>query len=120
MQKRRGRPVAAGGGRGAVQPAQTIASAASAAHVRPPRDRPSDSRLGLAADFLSFDPAPCVQIQGCEDLLSDIGGQQVAGTGGMLVSADHTGVDPDRPPHALGHIGVATELVEDPHPGTVG
>ena len=64
MQKRRGRPVAAGGGRGAVQPAQTIASAASAAHVRPPRDRPSDSRLGLAADFLSFDPAPCVQIQG--------------------------------------------------------
>jgi len=88
-------------------------------HVSPPRDRPSDSRLGLAANFLSFDPAPCVQIQGCDDLLSDIGGQQMAGTGGMLVSADHTGVDTDRPPHALGHIGVATELVQDPHPSAV-
>jgi len=48
-----------------------------------------------------------------------IGGQQVAGTGGMLVSADYTGVDSDRPLPALGHIGIATELVEDPHPCTV-
>ena len=43
----------------------------------------------------------------------------MAGTGGMLVSADHTGVDTDRPPHALSHIGVATELVQDPHPSAV-
>lgn len=43
----------------------------------------------------------------------------MAGTGGMLVSANHPGVDPDRPPGALGHVGVTAQLLEDPRPGTV-
>ena len=91
--------------------------------VSPPRERPSDSRLGLArglaVDFLSFDPAPCVQHERGNDLLVDIGRGLVAGTGGVLMGPDHSGVDPDRPLRTLGHVGVATELIEDPHPGLV-
>jgi hypothetical protein len=34
----------------------------------------------------------------------------------VLVGADHCGVDPDRPLRTLEHVGVAAELVEDPHP----
>jgi hypothetical protein len=43
----------------------------------------------------------------------------VSGTSGVLMSADHPGVDPDRPSRALVLIGVPTQLVEDPHPGTI-
>src|SRR5919112_1739884 len=85
----------------------------------PPRDRPSDSRLGLAAGFLSFDPAPCVQLGGHDDLRGDIGRRFVARTPGVLMGADHPGVDPDRPPGALGRVGIAAQLVEDPDPGPV-
>jgi hypothetical protein len=75
--------------------------------VSPPRDRPRDSRLGRATDFLSFRPAPCVQLQGRDDLRGDIGGQLVARTGSVLVGAYDSGVDPDRPVPALVQVGVA-------------
>lgn len=84
--------------------------------VSPPRDRPRDSRLGLAADFLSFDPAPCVHVEGCDDLRGDIGGRLVAGAGGVLVGANDAGVDPDRPFRTLVPVGAAAQLVEDPRP----
>jgi len=75
--------------------------------VNPPRDRPNASRLGLAADFLSFDPAPCVQLDRLDNLLGHIGGQLVASSGGVLVSTDYPGVDPDRPLPTLGPVGIA-------------
>jgi len=82
--------------------------------VRPPRDRPRLSRLGLPAGFLSSDPAPCGQLEGCDDLRGDVSRRLVAGNGGVLVGADHPGIDPDRPLRALVLIGVTTELIEDP------
>lgn len=88
-------------------------------HVNPPRERPSASRLGLAADFLSFDPAPCVHLDGRNDLRGDIGRRPAAGTGGMLMGTDHRGVDPDRPLGTFGHIGLTAQLAQKPLPGTV-
>jgi hypothetical protein len=44
----------------------------------------------------------------------------VAGTGGVLVGADHPSIDPDRPLRALVGIGVAAQFVEDPDPGAIG
>jgi len=87
--------------------------------VSPPRERPSDSRLGLAADFLSFDPAPGVHLGARNNLRSDIGGRLVAGTGGVLMGTDHPGVDPDRPSWSLVLVGVPTQLVEDPYPSAI-
>jgi hypothetical protein len=75
--------------------------------VSPPRDRPRDSRLGRAADFLSFRPALCVQLQGRDDLRGDIGRQLVARTGSVLVGAYDCGVNPDRPVPALVQVSVA-------------
>ena len=57
--------------------------------LSPPRDRPSPSRSGR--DFLSFDGAPCVVL----------GGGRAAGSGGVLVGADHGGIHPHRPIRAL-------------------
>ena len=74
--------------------------------VNPPRERPSASRPGLAADFLSFDPAPCVQLDRRDNLLGHISGGLVASSGGVLVSTDYPGVDPDRPLRTLGLVGV--------------
>lgn len=88
-------------------------------HVNPPRERPNDSRLGLAAGFLSFDPAPCVQLGGRDDLRGNIDGRPVAGPGRVLMGADHPGVDSDRPARALVLVGVAAQLIEDPGPGSV-
>jgi hypothetical protein len=34
----------------------------------------------------------------------------------VLVGADHSGVDPDRPLRAFGRVGVTAELVENSHP----
>ena len=39
--------------------------------------------------------------------------------GGVLVSTDYPGVDPDRPLPTLGLVGVAAQLVEDKHPRAV-
>ena len=87
--------------------------------VNPPRERPSASRLGLAADFLSFDPAPCVQLDRRDNLLGHISGELVASSGGVLVSTDYPGVDPDRPLRTLGLVGVAAQLIEDKHPRAI-
>ena len=87
--------------------------------VNPPRERPSASRLGLAADFLSFDPAPCVQLDRRDNLLGHISGRLVASSGGVLVCTDYPGVDPDRPLPTLGLISVAAQLVEDKHPRSI-
>jgi hypothetical protein len=43
----------------------------------------------------------------------------VAGTGGMLMGADHAGVDPDRPLGAFTPVGVAAQLVEEIFPSPV-
>ena len=98
---------------------QRVSAARWIFEVNPPRDRPSDSRLGLAAGFLSFDPAPCVQIGGRDDLRGDISRRLMACTRCMLMGADHPGIDPDRPPRALLPVGVPAQLIEDPRPGTV-
>jgi hypothetical protein len=87
--------------------------------VSPPRERPRLSRLGLPVDFLLFDPAPCGQLSGRNDLRIDVCRRLVAGTGGVLVGADHPGVDRDRPLRALLVVGVAAQLIEDHGPGTV-
>ena len=89
-------------------------------HVNPPRERPNASRLGLAADFLWFDPAPGVHIDGREDLRVDVSGWQVTGPGGVLVGAHHAGVSPDRPVRALARVGLTAQPVEQPFPGTIG
>ena len=44
----------------------------------------------------------------------------MAGTGGVLVGTDHSGVDSDCPLGAFGTVGVAAQLVEQLFPGTVG
>ena len=44
----------------------------------------------------------------------------MAGTGGMLMGANHCGVDPDGPFGALDQIGVTAQLVEEYLPRTVG
>ena len=46
-------------------------------------------------------------------------GRGVAGTGGVLMGADHRAVHPDRPVRAFGHIGLSTQRVEDPGQGAV-
>jgi hypothetical protein len=45
--------------------------------------------------------------RGRDDLRGDIGGQFVARTGSVLVSAYDCGVDPDRPVPALVQVSVA-------------
>ena len=87
--------------------------------VSPPRERPNVSREGRVADFLSFDPAPCVDLDRREDLRVDVDRRRVAGTGGVLMRPNHAGVDPDRPLPALGQVGAPAELVEDLHPRSV-
>ena len=44
----------------------------------------------------------------------------MAGASGVLVGANHSGVHPDRPLAALDHVGVATQLIEDLVPDTIG
>ena len=68
----------------------------------------------LQADFLSFDPPPCVQLGRRDDLRGDVGGRGVAGTGGVLMGSDHCAVHSDRPVRAFGHIGLSAQLIEDP------
>ena len=74
---------------------------------------------GSPTEFLSFDPPPCVQLGRRDDLRGDVGGRGVAGTGGVLMGADHCAVHPDRPVRAFGHVGVAAQRVEDPSQGAV-
>jgi len=84
--------------------------------------RPADvasGGSGSPADFLSFDPPPCVQFGRRNDLRGDVGGRVVAGTGGMLMGADDGAVHPNRPVRAFGHVGVAAQLVQDPGQGAV-
>jgi hypothetical protein len=69
---------------------------------------------GSPADFLSFDPPPCVQLGGRDDLRRDVGGRDAAGTGGVLMGPDHRAVHPDRPVRTFGHIGLSTQRVQDP------
>ena len=85
--------------------------------TRPADPPPSGS--GWSADFLSFDPPPCVQLGRRDDLRGDVGGRGVAGTGGVLMGADHCAVHPDRPVRAFGHIGLSAQRVEDPSQGAV-
>ena len=44
----------------------------------------------------------------------------MAGTSGMLVGTDHSGVDPDRPLGASGQVCVAAQLVQELLQGPVG
>jgi len=74
---------------------------------------------GSPTEFLSFDPPPCVQLGGRDDLRGDVGGRLVAGTRGVLMGSDHTAVHPDRPVQPFGQIGVAAQLLEDPGQGAV-
>ena len=83
----------------------------------PPDFPPSES--GSPADFLSFDPPPCVQLGRRDDLRGDVGRRGVAGTGGVLMGADHRAVHPDRPVRAFGHVGAAAQGVQDPSQGAV-
>jgi hypothetical protein len=106
------------GGDPGDRPAAAIGGKVNLAR-QPAPGPPERLPAGLGGQLLVIRPCPLCPDSGCDDLLGDIGGQQMAGTGGMLVSADHTGVDSDRPLHALGHIGVPTELVQDPHPSAV-
>ena len=43
----------------------------------------------------------------------------MAGTGGVLVGTDHSGVDSDCPLGAFDLVGVAAQLVEDKHPRAI-
>ena len=79
----------------------------------------SGSPPDFSPDFLSFDPPPCVQLGGRDDLRGDVGGQGVPGTGGVLMGADHRAVHPDRPVRAFGHVGVAAQRVQDPRQGAI-
>ena len=83
-----------------------------------PVDCPSGGS-GSSLDFLSFDPPPCVQLGRRDDLRRDVGGRGVAGTGGVLMGADHRAVHPDRPVRAFGHVGAAAQGVQDPSQGAV-
>ena len=74
---------------------------------------------GSLTEFLSFDPPPCVQLGRRDDLRGDVGGWGVAGTRGVLMGSDHPAVHTDRPVRAFGHIGVATQLIQDPGQGAV-
>jgi hypothetical protein len=74
---------------------------------------------GSRTDFLSFDPPPCVQLGRCDDLRGNVGGRGVAGTGGVLMGADHRAVHPDRPVRAFGHVGAAPQRVQDPSQGAI-
>jgi hypothetical protein len=101
--------------------------------VNPPRDRPIASRLGLparpadppsggsgsSADFLSFDPPPCVQFGRRDNLRGNVGGRLVAGTGGVLMGSDHGAVHPDRPVQAFRRVGTAAQLVQDTSQGAI-
>ena len=74
---------------------------------------------GSSADFLSFDPPPCVQFGRRDDLRGDVGGWGVAGTGGVLMGADHRAVHSDRPVRALGRVGATAQRVQDLSQGAV-
>jgi hypothetical protein len=74
---------------------------------------------GSALDFLSFDPPPCVQLGRRDNLRGDVGGRGVAGTGGVLMGADHCAIHPDRPVRAFRRVGTAAQLVQDPGQGAV-
>ena len=88
-----------------------------------PADPPSGGSGSLAdfllADFLSFDPPPCVQLGRRDDLRGDVGGRGVAGTGGVLMGSDHGAIDTDRPVRAFGYIGLSAQLIEDRGQGAV-
>ena len=77
--------------------------------LSPPRERPSPSRPGRAAGFLSFAAAPRDQVRG----------QGPARAGGMLVRADHRGIGAERPVLALGLIAADPQPVQDLLPGPV-
>ena len=74
---------------------------------------------GSPADFLSFDPPPCVQLGRRDDLRGDVGGRGVAGTSGVLMGANHGAVHPDRPVRALGRVGATAQRVQDLSQGAV-
>jgi hypothetical protein len=44
----------------------------------------------------------------------------MASTGGMLMGAHHPAIDAHRPLHAVGAVGAAAQLIEDPRPAAVG
>ena len=44
----------------------------------------------------------------------------MAGTGGVLVGTNHSGVYSDRPLAAFHHVGAAAQLVKDLFPDTIG
>ena len=84
--------------------------------------RPADcppGGSGSSADFLSFDPPPCVQLGRCDDLHGDVSGRLMAGTRGVLMGSDHPTVHADRPVPAFGHVRVAAQLIQDPGQGAV-
>lgn len=80
--------------------------------VSPPRERPIASRDGLVARFLSFAAAPCVHVQGCDDLQRHIGRRNTARSGGVLMSPYDCSIDTNRPVLAFGHVSSSTQLVE--------
>ena len=84
----------------------------------PPAGSGSPADFSLA-DFLSFDPPPCVQLGRRDDLRGDVGGRGVAGTGGVLMGADDRAVHPDRPVRAFGHVCATAQRVQDPGQGAI-
>ena len=85
--------------------------------ARPADPPPGGS--GSSPDFLSFDPPPCVQLGRRDDLRGDVGGRGVAGTGGVLMGADHRAVHSDRPVRAFGRVGATAQRVQDPSQGAI-
>jgi hypothetical protein len=68
---------------------------------------------------LLFDPAPCVDLGGRDDLRGDVGGRLAPGARGVLVRTDHCGVDRHRPVPTLVQVGVTAQLIEDLDPGAI-
>ena len=79
----------------------------------------SPAGSGSPADFLSFDPPPCVQLGRRDDLRGDVGGRFVAGTGGVLMGSHHCTVHPDRPVATFGQVGIAAQRVQEPSQSAV-
>jgi hypothetical protein len=75
--------------------------------LSPPRDRPSASWRAPPRGFLSFGGAPCGQLRG----------QLVAGSGGVLVCADHGGIGAEGPVRALGLVAPGPQPTQDLLPG---
>src|SRR5215207_6777344 len=102
----------------ARQPAAGPADRFPAWLTRPAR-RLSVRRVGFAGRFLVIRPAPLCPTRSSRRPPQDVGGRGMAGTGGVLMGADHRAVHPDRPVRTFGHVGLSTQRIEDPSQGAI-